>query len=287
MKKIANIVMTLVLAAAMALNVAAAAAFNKNRDITVISRESGSGTRGAFIEIFGVEQKDASGNKKDMTTKEAVNANTTELVFTNVSGDPHAIGYVSLGSLNSTVKALNIDGVAATVDNVKNKSYKVTRPFIIATKKTVTAITRDFYDFIFSKEGQAILANGYIPVKDDAPSYTSKGLSGKVVVAGSSSVTPIMEKLKEGYEKLNAGANIEIQMSDSSAGIKAAIDGICDIGMASRELKAEEKETIYNYKIAMDGIAVIANKANPTTGLTSEQVKDIFTGKTLSWSAIA
>jgi phosphate transport system substrate-binding protein len=283
MKKIAKIVLVLALAAVMALNVSAAASFSRNRDITVVSRENGSGTRGAFIELFGVLEKDANG-EHDRTSKEAVIANTTELVFTNVSGDPHAIGYVSLGSLNSTVKAVQIDGVNATIDNVKNKTYKVSRPFIITTKKTVSAITRDFYDFIFSKEGQAVLANGYIPALENAPAYASKRLSGRVVVAGSSSVTPIMEKVAEAYEALNPGANVEIQMSDSGAGIKATIDGVCDMGMASRELKPEERETIYNYRIARVGIAVVANKLNPLTSLTSAQVKDVFTGKTASWS---
>jgi phosphate transport system substrate-binding protein len=285
MKKIAKTVLALALVSVMALNVSAAATFSKNRDIAVVSRESGSGTRGAFIELFGVLEKDANG-EHDRTTKEAVIANTTELVFTNVSGDPHAIGYVSLGSLNSAVKAVQIDGVNATIDNVKNKTYKVSRPFIITTKKTVSAITRDFYDFIFSKEGQAVLAGGYIPVLENAPAYASKGFSGRVVVAGSSSVTPIMEKVAEAYEKLNPKANIEIQMSDSGAGVKATIDGVCDIGMASRELKPEERETIYNYRIAIDGIAVVVNKQNPLAGLTSAQVKDIFTGKALSWSDI-
>jgi phosphate transport system substrate-binding protein len=232
-----------------------------------------------------VLEKDANG-EHDRTTKEAINANTTELVFTNVSGDPHAIGYVSLGSLNNTVKAVQIDGVSATIDNVKNKSYKVSRPFIITTKKTVSALTRDFYDFIFSKEGQTVLSNGYIPAVENAPAYVSKRLSGRVVVAGSSSVTPIMEKVAEAYEALNPNANIEIQMSDSGAGIKATIDGVCVIGMASRELKPEERETIYNYRIAIDGIAVVVNRQNPLTGLTSAQVKDIFTGKTLSWSGL-
>ncbi len=287
MKNTMRIILTLSLALVMIVNAAASAAtFNKNRDITVVSRENGSGTRGAFVELFGVLEKDANGNESDKTTKEAVIANATELMMTTVTSDPHAIGYVSLGSLKSSVKAVNIDGVAATVENVKNGTYKVSRPFVIVTKPEVSSLTRDFYDFILSKEGQAIVASGYIAINDAAEPFKSRMSAGTCVVAGSSSVSPVMEKLIEAYEAINPNANIELQTSDSGTGIKATIDGVCDIGMASRALKPAEREGTLSRRIAIDGIAVIVNKSNTLTGLTSAQVKDIFTGKALSWNEI-
>lgn len=259
--------------------------FDTSKDVTVISREDGSGTRGAFIELFGVEEKDASGNKTDKTTAEAIVANKTDVMLTNVSGDKYTIGYISLGSLNDSVKAVKIDGVEATVNNIKDGSYKISRPFNIATKATVSEVTQDFINFILSSEGQGIVeGNKYIKVSDNAKSYSGNKPSGKVVIAGSSSVTPVMEKLKEGYIAINPNAQIEIQQSDSSAGTQAAITGTCDIGMASRELKESELKTLKPIKIALDGIAVIVNKENTTDSLTKEDVKSIFTGKVKTWS---
>ena len=259
--------------------------FNADKDITVVSREDGSGTRGAFIELFGVEVKNDDGTKKDMTTKEAIIAKQTDVMMTNVVGDDYAIGYISLGSLNDTVKAVEIDGVVPTSDNVKNGSYTVSRPFNIATKGEPTGLAKDFIDFIMSADGQEVVGKSYIAIDDNAPTYSGSG-SGKIVVAGSSSVTPIMEKLKEAYIAINSGATIEIQMSDSSAGITAAIDGTCDIGMASRDLKDSELEQLTGAQIALDGIAVIINHANPAQSLSAEQVRAIFTGEILKWSEI-
>ena len=262
-----------------------APAFDK--DIVVVSREDGSGTRGAFIELMGVEQKDADGKKVDYTTLDAEIVNSTSVVLQTVAGNDAAIGYISLGSLNDTVKALDIDGAAATVDNIKSGSYKVARPFNIVTKAEVSEAAKAFIDFILSAEGQAVVAdNHYIPM-DNAPAFAGSSVAGKVVVAGSSSVTPVMEKLKEAYAAVNPNAEIEIQMSDSSTGVKMAIEGTCDIGMASRALKdSETAEGVASTVIATDGIAIIVNLASPITGLTGEQVRQIYVGETTNWADV-
>ena len=261
--------------------------FDDSKEITVISREEGSGTRSAFIELFKIQVKSGDGSTKDMTTKEAVIADKTDIMMTNIANDPYAIGYISLGSLNGTIKALSIDGIEAAPGNVKNGSYKIQRPFIIATKGEAAGLTADFISFILSKEGQEVAAkNKYIAIKPDAAAYSGNRPSGKIAVMGSSSVTPLMEKLREAYLAINAGAEIEIQMSDSSAGMTAAIDGTCQIGMASRELKDAEKAELADIVIALDGIAVIVNNDNPLSGLSAETVRRIFTGELGVWSEI-
>jgi len=260
---------------------------SKSQTITVVSREDGSGTRGAFIELFGIEEKDASGKKVDNTTDDATITNSTEVMMTTVAGDEAAIGYTSLGALNSSIKALKVDGAEATAANVKSGTYKISRPFNIATKGTVSEVTQDFINYILSEDGQKIVeSNGYIS-QGNSGAFTSNGASGKIVVAGSSSVTPVMEKLLEAYQKVNTGAKIELQESDSTTGMTAAIDGTCDIGMASRELKDSEKSAgLTNQVIALDGIAVIVNNKNSASNITSEQVKAIFTGETTDWSNV-
>ncbi len=270
------------LIAAMLLSATALAA--PSGEITLISREDGSGTRGAFIELFGVEVKGEDGSKKDMTSKEAIIANKTDVVLVNVAGDEAAIGYVSMGSLNETVKALAIDGVAATTENVKNKTYPIARPFNIAYKGELSAVAQDFVNFILSKEGQEVVAASYIAVDDAAAPYAGVAPEGKVTVAGSSSVTPIMEKLAEAYKAVNPGAAIEIQLSDSTAGMNAAIEGTADIGMASRALKDSESEKLESLAIALDGIAVIVNRANELESLEKDTVRAIFTGEITDWS---
>lgn len=261
--------------------------FDSSRPINVVSREEGSGTRGAFIELTGIEEKQPDGKKVDNTTKEAIIANKTDVVLTNVAGDDYAIGYVSLGSLNSTVKALAVDGAEATAENVKNGSYKIARPFNIATKGDPTGLAADFISFIMSAEGQEVVEkNGYIKVDDAAAPYAGTKQEGKLVIAGSSSVTPVMEKLVEAYKALNAAATIEVQQSDSTAGMTAAKDGTCDIGMASRELKDSESAELKAVAIANDGIAVITSVNNPASGVAKETIKDIFTGKVETWDGI-
>ena len=265
----------------------AASDFDTEGDISVYSREDGSGTRGAFIELFGVEEKDENGEKIDNTTDEATVTNNTSVMMTGVAGDDYAIGYVSLGSLNETVKALKIDGVEATVENIKSDSYKVYRPFNIATKAEVSEAAQDFIDYILSAEGQAIVSEeGYITIDDAAPAFAGGSASGSVTVAGSSSVSPVMEKLAESYMALNANVTIEIQTSDSTTGMTSAIDGVCDIGMASRALKDSEAAELTATVIAQDGIAVIVNNNNPVEDMTSDQVKSIFVGETLTWSEV-
>lgn len=252
--------------------------------ITVISREEGSGTRGAFIELLGVEKKDDSGKKIDYTTDAAEIANSTNLVMTSVAGNKKAIGYISLGSLNDTVKALRIDGVEATPANIIAGTYKVARPFNIATKGEVTGLAADFIKYVMSAEGQNIVSGNKFISKGNDGAYKASGMSGKIVVAGSSSVSPLMEKLIEGYTALNPDAAIELQTSDSTTGMTSALEGVCDIGMASRELKDSEREKgLVPKVIAMDGIAVIVNNSNGLTGLTSAQVTAIYTGEITEW----
>ena len=281
MKKIAVMALAAVMATGMA--VPTMAADLGSDPITVVSREDGSGTRGAFIELFGVEEKDADGNKVDNTTEEASITNNTAVMMSTVTGDVDAIGYISLGSLNDSVKAVKIDGVEATAENIKSGEYKVSRPFNIATNGEVSEVTQDFIDYILSPEGQAVVEeNGYIAV--DSTEAESTQPEGKVVVAGSSSVTPVMEKLKEAYAEVNSNAEIEIQQSDSTTGMTSAIDGICDIGMASRDLKDEELEAgLTATTIANDGIAIIVNNDNPTDDLTTDQVKSIYVGEVTTW----
>ena len=256
--------------------------------ISVISREDGSGTRGAFIELFGVEEKNDAGEKVDNTTVDAQITNNTSVMMSTVAGNQHAIGYISLGSLNDEVKALKIDGAEASAENVENGSYKVSRPFNIVTKDGLSADAQDFMDYILSTDGQQVVSDdGYIAIKD-TKAYEGNCSGEKVVVAGSSSVTPLMEKLKEAYTKVNSNANIEVQQSDSTTGITSAAEGICDIGMASRELKDEEtKENLTATEIARDGIAVVVNNDNDIDELTSDQVKAIFTGETTDWEDLA
>lgn len=257
-------------------------------DITVVSREDGSGTRGAFIELFGI-QEEVDGEKVDMTTTEAQITNNTSVMMTTVEGNEYAIGYISLGSLDEdAVKALKIDGAEATAENIENGSYKVSRPFNVAVKKDLdNEAAKDFMSFIMSTEGQKVVEEaGYIPVSD-VQAYAGTKPEGSVVVGGSSSVAPVMEKLVEAYKKVNPNANVELQSSDSTTGMTSAIEGSYDIGMASRELKDEEKEKLEGTVIATDGIAVIVNKANPTEEMTSDQVKSIYLGDVLTWDEIA
>lgn len=262
-----------------------AAKFDASKTISVVTREEGSGTRDAFTELTGVLVKDGD-NKTDNTTTSAVTINSTEAVITNVKDNEAAIGYISLGSLNDMVKALKIGGVEATADNVKSGDYAVSRPFNIAYKGELSDVAQDFVDYIMSSDGQKIVSdNGYVTVSENA-AYSGKKPSGKISVAGSSSVSPVMEKLAEAYQKVNTNAKVEIQTSDSSAGMQSAMGGTCDIGMASRDLKDEEKSVLKVETIAKDGIAVIVNNANTCDDLTLDQVKSIYTGETTVWSDI-
>lgn len=260
---------------------------SNDSSINVTSREDGSGTCGAFIELFGIEEKDSSGAKVDKTTASAAITNSTAVMMTTVANDKDAIGYISLGSVNDTVKAVKIDGAEASADAVKNGSYKVSRPFNVVTKGELSAVAQDFLDFIMSADGQKVVSdNGYIEVENGG-AYTSKGLTGKVTVAGSSSVTPVMEKLAEAYKALNPNVTIEVNQSDSTTGVTSAIEGACDLGMASRELKdSETSQGVTAKVIATDGIAVIVNNDNKVDNLTSDQVKKIFTGEVTKWSEI-
>lgn len=255
--------------------------------IAVISREEGSGTRGAFVELFGIEKKDANGKKVDRTTENAGITNSTAVMMTTVAGNKDAIGYISLGSLNDNVKAVKIDGVEASITNIKSGVYKIARPFNIVTAGTIKPEAQDFINYILSKEGQTIvLKSGYIG-NEKAEAFCSSNVAGKVVVAGSSSVTPVMEKLAEAYSNINSKVKVEVQQNDSSTGVKAALDGLCDIGMASRDLKKSELDKgACNIVIATDGIAVIVNKNNKVNAMSKVQVADVFMGKITQWEKL-
>lgn len=260
--------------------------FDKSKAVTVVSREDGSGTRGAFVELAGIEEKDADGNKVDHTSPEAIIANKTDVVLSNIAGDTYAVGYLSLGSLNSSLKGLSVDGVEPTVENIVADKYTIARPFNIVLGDNVDELTQDFIDFILSKEGQAVVVDaGYIAL--DAPnSYTATNMSGKITVAGSSSVSPVMEKLSEAYRALNADVEIEMQTNDSTAGVQAAIDGTVNLGMASRALKDAEAAVVEGIVIAIDGIVVVVNNDNPLDNVTLSQVNDIFRGNVATWDEL-
>lgn len=285
-KKLLSVLTALTLAVGM-IGCGGSDGFNADEEISIITREDGSGTRGAFIELFGIEKKNEEGTKVDYTTDAASITNSTSVMMTTVESDLHAIGYISLGSLNDTVKAVQIDGVTASVENIKNGSYSIFRPFNIAVKEGLSDVAQDFINYILSAEGQAVIEGaGYITVSENG-AFASNGASGKVTVAGSSSVSPVMQKLKEAYIAVNANAEIEILTSDSSTGMSNAIEGICDIGMASRAVKDSEKEKgLTEITIANDGVAVIVNKENPVESMTKSQVEQIYTGVVTSWSDI-
>ncbi|WP_302833423.1 substrate-binding domain-containing protein [Ruminococcus sp.] len=254
--------------------------------ITVISREDGSGTRGAFIELTGIEEKDSNGNKTDNTKKDALICKSTDVVLTQVSGDKNAIGYISFGSLNDTVKALKVEGVEPSTATIESGDYKIVRPFNIAVKDGLSDAAQDFENYILSSEGQDIIEKaGYIKIDKSAAAYASNNASGKVVVSGSSSVTPVMEKLAEAYQKANTNVTVDVQQSDSSTGIKDAINGTSDIGMASRDISDDElSQGIKSVTIAQDAIAVIVNKDNAVDNITMDEIKAIYTGSKTTWS---
>ncbi len=264
----------------------ASAAFDAGKSINVISREEGSGTRGAFVELTGVEQK-IDGKKVDMTTEDAQITNNTSAMLMTVAGNAQAIGYVSLGSLNDTVKAVKVGGVEATAENVANGSYQMARPFNIAYKaEGQSELSADFIAYVMSADGQAIAnESGYVG-SADAAAYTASGAEGKLVIGGSSSVSPLMEKLIEGYAALNPKADIELQTTDSTTGMTSAIEGTYDIGMASRALKEDEAAKLQSAVIAMDGIAVIVSLENTVEDMTAEQIGSIYLGETGKWSEI-
>lgn len=291
LKKLAAVGLCVVCAAGMLVGCGSSGGSSSSGDaaktISVVSREDGSGTRGAFIELVGVQEKDADGNKVDNTSTDANIVKSTETMMTTVAGDEYAIGYTSLGALNDSVKALTVEGVEATAENIKSGDYTISRPFNIATKGDVSEVAQDFVNYIMSPEGQAVVEeNGYIAV-DNQKEFTSNKAKGKIVIAGSSSVTPVMEKLSEAYQKVNADAEIEVQESDSTTGMTAVSEGTCDIGMASRELEdAETDAGLTATAIAMDGIAVIVNPDNELTDISVDNIKSIFVGDIADWNEV-
>lgn len=273
------------MAGLMSVSLFAGCGKTEDNQITVVSREEGSGTRGAFVELMGVQTEQG-----DRTTQNAEIANSTSLVQNTVSGNKNAIGYLSLGAYDSSlVKAVSVDGVAPTVENIKNGSYAVARPFLICYREeNLTDLGKDFMNFILSQEGQKIIEEeGYIASVDNAASYTASGLTGKLSLDGSTSVGPVMEVLAEKYRELNPEVVIDIQQTGSGTGITAAIDGSCEIGLSSRNLKEEEIAKGLSYTaIAMDGIAVVVHKDNAVDNLTQEQIQKIYTGEVTAWNEL-
>lgn len=278
--KLAAVFTSVALAAAML-----ASCGGSSDKITVISREDGSGTRGAFIELTGIEEKDSNGNKTDNTKKDALICKSTDVVLTQVSGDKNAIGYISFGSLNDTVKALKVEGVEPSTATIESGDYKIVRPFNIAVKDGLSDAAQDFENYILSSEGQDVIEGaGYIKIDKSAAAFSSNNASGKVVVSGSSSVTPVMEKLAESYQKVNTNVTVDVQQSDSSTGIKDAINGTSDIGMASRDISDDElSQGIKSVTIAQDAIAVIVNKDNSVDDISMDDIKAIYTGTKTTW----
>ena len=262
------------------------AGFDTGKAVGAITREEGSGTRGAFIELFGLEEKQDDGSKKDMISKDIGVESNTNTILTTIQNDVYGIGYVSMGSLNDNVKAVQIDGVDATTANVKNGTYKISRPFNIATKGEAAGLSKDFIDFIMSKEGQEVVGKSYISIDENATPYVGNKPSGTITVGGSSSVSPLMEKLIERYKEINPNATVQLQISDSSIGMTKTIEGAYDIGMASRELKDSEKAELKDAQIALDGIAVIVNKKNTATNFSKDDVKKIYLGEAEVWNEI-
>ncbi|WP_434311633.1 substrate-binding domain-containing protein [Hominifimenecus sp. rT4P-3] len=255
--------------------------------IHMVSREDGSGTRTAFTELFDVVTVDEAGKKQDAVTVEAEITNNTAVMMNAIAGDPAAIGYISMGSKNDTIKALSIDGVEGTPEHVRDGTYAISRPFFLAVREPLTPAADDFKNYILSIEGQKIVQeNGYVPLETNSP-YVKAGASGKVVVAGSSSVSPVMEKLLETYQEICPEVTVELQTNDSTTGVASVVNGISDLGMVSRSLRKEELEQgILEVEIARDGILVIVNKSNPLESLSKGQVRDIFTGKLMNWQEI-
>ena len=251
--------------------------------ISVVAREEGSGTRGAFVELMGVVDEDDN----DITTLNAEITNSTSVMLTTVAGNPSAIGYVSLGSLSDDVKAVKLDGAEDTPDNVKAGTYTVARPFLLAYKDgSLSDVAQDFLSFIMSADGQKIITEeGYISV-EEGEAYTGSGMTGKIVLDGSTSISPVMESLAEAYKAINPEVAVEIQQTGSGAGITSAIEGVCDFGMASRALKDSEKAELVSTQIASDGIAVVVNNDNTLDDLTSDQIKNIYLGEITDWSEI-
>lgn len=285
-----RIIIALVLALSLVASLAAVAEFDAAQTINVVSREEGSGTRGAFIELTGVQAKNDAGETVDYTYQEADFVNSTSLVITTVAGDEYAIGYASLASVenNDTVKMLKVNDVAATTEDIKNATYPIARPFNLVTKGELeNEIAIDFFNYVMSKEGQAVVAeNGLVPMDAEA-SYEAKGLEGQLNVGGSTSVAPVMEKLMEAYTALNPNVVIDIQATGSTAGVTGPLDGTYDIGMASRELKDSELEAgAVGHVLGMDGIAVIVNPQNPAENITMEQVRAVFVGEVTTWDAL-
>lgn len=276
MKKLLKIILTI-----LSLNLVLTACSKDKKNINVVSREDGSGTRSAFVEIIGLEEND-----NDLTTDEAIIQNSTNGVMTTVQGDKNSIGYISTGSINNTIKTLKVDGFEPSPEDIKLSKYKISRPFLLVYKENLNPLNKDFINFILSQEGQKLVENtGYIPLNSDY-NYKKTDFEGNISISGSTSITPIMEVLKEEYEKLNPKVSIEIQSNGSSAGINSTLQGVSDFGMVSRQLKNEEKLELKAVNLAIDGIALIVNKNNPLEDISLDDVKKIFKGEISSWEKI-
>ncbi len=288
-KKIKTIIISVLLLGMLSVGCAkneSSDGFDAEREISVVARDAASGTRGAFHEIMGIIQKQGDAEVDNLVVG-ALEFDGTDKVITAVEGDKYGIGYISLGSVSERIKAVAVDGINPTVENVISGDYSVSRPFLLLTKGTESSLVKDFLNFTQSAQGQQIVTGmNYIGEAENSAEYTASGMSGTIKVAGSTSVTPVMEKLQEAYTKLNPEVDFEMQSNGSSQGIKAAMDGSYDIGMSSRELKEEEASQLNRYVLAIDGIAVIVNNENPTDNLDGEDITGIYTGEITKWSEV-
>ncbi len=286
MKRVTAVLLAVALCAVLC-SCLAAQEFVLPHEITVVSREDGSGTRSAFVTLLGLMSETDSGAQWDNTTLEAQITNNTAVMIATVAGDPYAVGYISMGSLSAQTTALSIDGVAPTPAAVADGSYPLSRPFLLVLPAEPDAATADFLTYLSSTAAAAVIENaGFVPAAPTGD-YSAGALSGRIVVSGSSSVAPVMEKLKEAYETLNPNVNIEIQMSDSTTGVTSVSEGICDLGMSSRALSAAELASVGSVQtLALDGIAVIVNELNPLRQLSSAQLRDIYSGALSDWSEV-
>lgn len=254
----------------------------ENADINVISREAGSGTRDAFTQLTGIKE-----NGSDNTAVTSEITSSTFVVIKSVAGDKNAIGYVSLGTLAGDIKALKINGTAPSAENIENGTYPLVRTFNIVDRGDLTAEAQDFVDFVMSAEGREIIEKeGYVAAGEaDSPEKSEKdSRKGRIVIAGSTSVAPLMDVLADKYMKYHPKVKIEIQQTGSGAGITSVLAGACDIGISSRELTEEEMaKGARASAIARDGIVVIVNQENETEDMTIDEIRDIFTGRRTVW----
>lgn len=258
--------------------------FESDREIHLYTRELGSGTRSAFTSVTHLTDE----NGDDILSPKATVQNSTSATMQAVESDSHGISYISLGSLNSSVKAVSIDGIEPTSENIQNGDYQLIRNFNVTYGQELSEVAQDFWNFMFSAQAQELVAeDGYVPVNSNAPEYKPAGLSGKISIVGSTSVEPTIQRFSEVYKKLNPNVTIDITAPGSGAGITSAIDGSADIGMSSREPDEDEAAQLMETSpIAIDGIVVIVNNNNPLENLEIQEIQGIYLEYLKTWNEV-